>query len=287
MGSTYAIKIRAINDIDWAESEPLNVVLAAVPDQPSTAPYQDYSQTSGTQIKVLYDAFATTKNGGSPVLGYDLWRDDGMNGNYYRVYTVDDILAVVYYDQNVEKNKLYRYKYRARNVNGWGEFSQPGYIFAADVPSKPAVPTLKAVSSSQMTIEVYPPSSTGGSDITAFELWRDAGSPNSAFVKVSSYTGLTFQHTLDATVDTLTPGTIYQLKFRAKNIIGYSPFSAVLRVALSTKIPSPANLRADLTNTGASYITIAWDSVVYTERPTMGYTVEMLIDSVWTEVRNA
>lgn len=92
VGQQYSIKIRAYNDIDWIESDPLGVILAAVPDAPATVPYQDYSQTSSTQIKVLYDEFLTTMNGGSAVLGYDLWRDDGMNGNFFRLYTVDNVL---------------------------------------------------------------------------------------------------------------------------------------------------------------------------------------------------
>lgn len=235
----------------------------------------------------MYDALVVADNGGSDVLGYDLWRDDGMNGNYFRLYDGDDVLSTVYYDANVMKNLLYRYKYRARNVNGWGDFSAPGYLFAADVPSRPATPTLKAVTSTTMDIELYAPEDTGGSDITAFELWRDQGTPNSAFIQVTTYTGVTLSHQLKAVDDSLSAGTIYQLKFRAKNLIGYSPFSPVLRVALSTQIPAPTNLRAVLANTGPNYITIAWDAVVYAERPTMGYTVEMLIDSLWIEVKNA
>ena len=121
-------------------------------------------------------------NGGSPVLGYDLWRDDGMNGNYFRLYTVDNVLSTVFYDQNVMINYLYRYKYRVRNINGWGDFSFPGYLFAADVPMRPEAPTLASVDSSHISLNLYPPESTGGSDITTFELWRDQGSPNSAFI---------------------------------------------------------------------------------------------------------
>jgi hypothetical protein len=213
------------------------------------------------------------------VLGYDLWRDDGQNGNYFRLYTADNVLSLVHFDVNVIKNRVYRYKYRARNVNGWGDFSAPGYIFAADLPNQPAKPRLISVTRNQMEIELYPPSNTGGSDIIGFELWRDQGSSNSDFTQVASYTGPELTHTLVDTVDGLTAGTIYQLKFRGKNVIGYSPFSPVLRVALSTKIPAPQNLRADLTNTGANYITITWDMVVYPEQPTLGYTVDMLIDS--------
>lgn len=171
----------------------------------------------------------------------------------------------MYFDPNVVKNRVYRYKYRARNVNGWGDFSHPGYLFAADVPSEPAKPSLISVTSAQMLIELYPPVDTGGSDIISFELWRDQGSSNSAFTQVTSYTSPALTHLLKASVDGMTAGTIYQLKFRAKNVIGYSPFSKVLRVALSTKIPAPVNLRADLTNTGSNYITIQWDMVVYPE----------------------
>lgn len=83
----------------------------------------------------MYEAFTVSMNGGSPVLGYDLWRDDGLNGNFMRLYTSDEVLATVFFDVNVMKNRMYRYKYRARNINGWGDFSFPGYLFAADVPS--------------------------------------------------------------------------------------------------------------------------------------------------------
>jgi hypothetical protein len=99
------------------------------------------------------------------------------------------VLYLTHFDALVMKNRVYRYKYRARNVNGWGDFSSPGYIFAADLPSQPDKPRLVSVTSSSMTIELFPPKNTGGSDIISFELWRDQGSPNSAFVQVTSFTG--------------------------------------------------------------------------------------------------
>jgi len=105
-----------------------------------------------------------------------------MNGNYFRLYTANNVLSLVYFDTNVLKNRVYRYKYRARNVNGWGDFSAPGYIFAADLPNQPAKPALKSVNKNQMTIECFPPSNTGGSAIIGFELWRDQGAPNSEFI---------------------------------------------------------------------------------------------------------
>ena len=69
------------------------------------------------------------------MLGYDLWRDDGNNGPYTGLYKVNNILADSYIDTNVVKGVTYKYIYRVRNINGWGSFSSPGYLFAADVPS--------------------------------------------------------------------------------------------------------------------------------------------------------
>ena len=33
-------------------------------------------------------------SGGSPITGYDLWRDDGKNGDFFRIYSVDNVLAL-------------------------------------------------------------------------------------------------------------------------------------------------------------------------------------------------
>lgn len=76
-------------------------------------------------------------NGGSPITGYDLYRDDGNNGDFSNIYFVDNVLSFSYIDENIMRGKTYRYKYRARNVNGWGEFSNSAYLFASDVPSQP------------------------------------------------------------------------------------------------------------------------------------------------------
>ena len=104
-----------------------------------------------------YTLLSTAENGGSDILGYDLWRDDGNNGDFNRIYTVDNVLANTYIDYNVQKGKTYRYKYRARNINGWGEFSASGYLFAADTPSKPESPTLFKVSDTIISVDLYSP----------------------------------------------------------------------------------------------------------------------------------
>lgn len=112
-------------------------------------------------------------NGGSAILGYDLWRDDGSNGDFTSLFSTNTILGTTFTDINVTKALLYRYKYRARNINGYGEFSEVGYLFAASVPGKPEAPAMTAVDSSSITLQFFVPTDSGGSDITSYELHMD------------------------------------------------------------------------------------------------------------------
>ena len=71
----------------------------------------------------------------------------------------------------------------------------------------------------------------GGTPISLFELEaKDSANLVGSFVKIASYPGFVQTHTLDLLVDTqLTAGVIYDFRFRAKNLIGYSVYSDYLR----------------------------------------------------------
>ena len=102
----------------------------------------------------MYTAFPNTTayTGGSAILGYDLWRDDGNNGDFFDLYAASNVLALSYLDLNVTSGTVYRYKYRASNINGWGDFSDIGYLFAANAPSQPPAPQLMAVNSTTIQL---------------------------------------------------------------------------------------------------------------------------------------
>jgi hypothetical protein len=88
---------------------------------------------------------------------------------------------LVYTDFEVISSTTYRYKYRGRNINGWGDFSEVGYLFAAGRPSQPAPPKRVSETDTTIAIQLFAPTDTGGSDILAYELWMDAGTLNSVF----------------------------------------------------------------------------------------------------------
>lgn len=137
--------------------------------------------TSATRIYVVWDLLTTEQNGGSQILGYDLWRDDGDSGDFTSLFFTDTTIASSFTDLQVEMSLVYRYKYRCRNINGWGEFSDPGYLYAASVPGISLAPERVSYSSSHITIKMFAPESTGGDDVIAYELYRDNGIVNSAF----------------------------------------------------------------------------------------------------------
>ena len=78
--------------------------------------------------------------------------DDGKGGDFISLFgTTDDYLRLWYtVTSNVTKGTLYRFRYRARNNIGWSQFSESGFILAAQVPQKPPAP--KYVSSSDTNI---------------------------------------------------------------------------------------------------------------------------------------
>jgi hypothetical protein len=228
------------------------------------------------------------------VLGYELWRDDGLGGDYFNLYNILTNLGTGHTDKAVVVGRLYRYIYRARNLNGFGEFSDPGYLYAASPPSKPAPPTLMNVDTDSITLQLHTPLSTGGSPITSYQLYIDEGELNSDFSEVVSYTqngGATANllvHTLTVATDNLVTGQIYTFKFRAANSVGYSEFSQFTRVGLGKQSESPTSLSSDTTQDGPTFLQLNWSLVPDSDLPTLGYSVEFFDDDdLWKTIFDA
>jgi hypothetical protein len=72
--------------------------------------------------------------------------DDGKGGNYTSIVGgTSDSLATEYSIGNQTSGGLFRFRYRAKNVNGWSGFSPVAYIRAANVPARPPMPKLDSV----------------------------------------------------------------------------------------------------------------------------------------------
>mmetsp|Transcript_23478 Transcript_23478/g.36173 ORF Transcript_23478/g.36173 Transcript_23478/m.36173 type:complete len:145 (-) Transcript_23478:13-447(-) len=122
-------------------------------------------------------------------MSYELEMDDGEGGDFVSLVGGDssggDSLATTWTtSSNISEGVLYRFRYRARNVNGWSDYSPITYLKAATVPARPSAPSLVSVDSTQVTITIVKTNDDGGSDITKYEIWKNAGTGSVVFTKL-------------------------------------------------------------------------------------------------------
>ena len=110
---------------------------------------------------------------------------------------------------------LYRFRFRARNVNGWSAWSPIAYIKAANAPARPGPPKLNSVDATAISVSLTRTLDDGGSNVLGYELWRNQGTGTADFVKVSTYLGQAPTHTLTVAADSIVAGQVYTLKTRA------------------------------------------------------------------------
>lgn len=177
------------------------------------APATDPSVTSVSKIKVTWDD--VTEDGSSEVLSYSLEIDDGTGGDFTPVvgFLIDYLKTDFTITSDIVKGTLYRLRYRARNQIGWSQYSPIAYVRAANVPTAPLQPSYVSSTSTTVTISVPRSINDGGSPITGYKLWVDAGDDfTSTFTQVPSYNGHDVEFTSDAALDGLVTGLTYRFK---------------------------------------------------------------------------
>lgn len=71
-GNSYRFIIRAFNSAGYSDSNIVRIILSSVPDTPAQGPSSKASETNAYRISVVYGPIVQSKNGGSPILSYDL-----------------------------------------------------------------------------------------------------------------------------------------------------------------------------------------------------------------------
>jgi len=171
--SVYA-QVAASNLIGEGSLTADNAVAATVqvePHQPSAAPTRDPT-SSDTQLVVNWAALSDPEDGGSAVTSYHLQYDDASGGVTWTdlIGLSPDSLALTYtVSSSVTAGATYLFRYRAKNIHGWGDYSSTLSLLAASVPSAPAAPTTSNEDTS-VKISWAVPSSNGGSAITGYHI---------------------------------------------------------------------------------------------------------------------
>lgn len=151
--------LKAINEIDTTSSLVGYALFAAIPSAPP-APTSDASVTNKDRIKVLWTEIASPDNGYHEIISYSLEMDDGAGGDFVVLTGTDadpvylKLTYTVY--TNITEGVDYRFRYRGKNLVGWGAYSPVSYIRAATVPSKPVAPQLTAATATGVTLSLTP-----------------------------------------------------------------------------------------------------------------------------------
>ncbi len=199
--------------------------------------------TNEERIRVTY-GMPLPSGRGSQIISIELQMDDGLGGDYMSVSggIIDTLLTSMTITQGVVKGREYRFRYRCKNVNGWGAFSDVTYIRAAVAPAKPRAPRLISATATTMSLEFFKPEDTGGAEVKEFKLYiNDGNDMNDPTDPVASYTSNALTHILNkATTDAyLVSGKIYKLRFQAINVIGNSEYSDIVTYALADEPGAP------------------------------------------------
>lgn len=137
-GDLVQIRISAQNTHGWSPVSSTNTLGETV----RTKPVQMNTPTRGTsttisQIQVNWVALtANADKGGSTILSYHLQWDQGTNTYVDLIGFSTESTAITYtVTSGITGGQTYKFKVRAKNLYGWGDYSAEASIIAAQEPA--------------------------------------------------------------------------------------------------------------------------------------------------------
>jgi len=270
LGKTFTLQLTVSNREGTVASPKVSFLFAIAPSQPASGP--QILSTSSALITARFDE-ALPSDGGSPVTSYHLQSMGAYTTGYWRdlVGLDSDSLLTTFTLIGLEKGETYFFRYRAKTVIGWSEFSAPTSAVAADAPAQPATPPVVVgdPTASSVTLRLDLESTDdGGSPITSYALEscqdssaQDQCLEDAQFTAVASYTGAV-QHTLTADDDGLLAGQVYLFRYRATNEVGGSgAASDPVSVAIADKPGAPALIEKVMAYSSKTSLSVEWSAV--------------------------
>jgi Fibronectin type III domain len=237
-GEAYSFKVSAENAVgEGPVSNSVTILAATVPASPNTPVMISQSPT---MIRISWNI---PNDGGSPLLGYTILFDGGIGSFTALAPTVSDALVTTYditsVDHGIIAGTIYQFEVVAHNAVGQSSPSAPVSIRAATISSEPI--NLHVISSSynSITFGWSAPVDNGGTPVTDYKVYWNAGIEGNSFGLLSSTTLGFITYTFQSGI---VAGTYYEFKVVAKNAIGDSTFSTKLRVIAASVPDAPVSL---------------------------------------------
>jgi parallel beta-helix repeat protein len=231
-GLTYTYNISAVNAIGEG---PQTGDVSGTPTSSATVPSepQNLGESSGSGY-VNLTWTAPVSDGGSAIIGYNIYRDGSF---------LTFVSGQLWYNDTTVTNGV-TYDYNVTAVNGVGEGPNSTGVSAMPqgVPSEPQN-LLESSGDSYVNITWTAPLSDGGSAITGYNIYRDGSF-------VSFVTDLWFNDT------TVTNGNTYDYNVSAVNALGEGLNSTGVSATPMTVPDAVENLAED---SGSSYVNLTWD----------------------------
>jgi len=266
-GGSYMFRVRAKNIYGWSSySSTLTAIAAEVPDQPSSPTVTN----TGTSVKIAWtDPF----NGGSAITSYgvQLLHADGTTyssdltncnaasdgtiiANKYCVIPMATLTAGPF---SLTQGTIVVARVLATNAIGSSSYSTPNSL-GADIRVAPHAPSVAPsrgdgtdVDRIEVVISQLTSTATGGSSITSYNIdYNENGGPWIELQGLSSNS-----LALTATKTGLNSATNYEVRYRAKNIFGWGPYSATTVIKT---IKEPDQVGTAVTSLSGTNVIVDW-----------------------------
>jgi len=130
-GQNINIQVQAVTIAGDSTSDTLTVTVAAVPSKPVFASNDESTRDT---ISVTINEYVSPS---TPILSYEFSIDDGLGGSFTTfaggsTFTYLSLTAET--STGIQEGYIYRVRCRARNINGWGDYSDTLLVTAAATP---------------------------------------------------------------------------------------------------------------------------------------------------------
>lgn len=216
-------------------SSSVNLV-KTLPHKPAQSPSRG-DTTSPAQIEVLWGTLdGPNNNGGSEILSYNLRWDSGSGVEVDLVgYSTPYLHNYLTVTSGVTAGGLYVFRYRAKNMYGWGPFSEPVTLKAARQPEQITPPPVTVIENSYVKITWDYPEDNADS-VVEYEILLRGGDYAKFFLETTFCDGknpavvlMRYCHvpmtTLRAEPFNLKFQDYIVVKVRARNALGWSVYS--------------------------------------------------------------